>query len=1221
MSAVPAAVPGRSVVPDIAELVPRPWILARLDRWLREEDGRIFLMTGPPGTGKTWFAAQLVPPEDEREAQGGHEGRPEVVLAHFCDASDERTLDALDFVRALSGALARRIPRFADALAASAASASAVITINSTQTIGTVEAGARVANVQIRLPRDVPTRQAFAHLVRRPLEAAVADGWDQRLLVVVDDLSAGYRYDAEDTIAHLIGVATDNPAELPEVLRFVVTSRPDPWVLRDLPPPALDLRSDRPAEEEDILRYVRRRLPAAGAAWRLWADRIAAAADGNFLYARHVVELLLARDEVLPEAPADLPEGLIDLYRTWFRTDIARSRDLWWKLYEPVLAALTVARGAGLTHDQLCGITGLPRSRVRRVLEECAQFLLGAPRSGPVRLYHDSFRDYLAQEEVQVEEAHRAVVEYFARRQGDGWLDAPAYACDHLATHAAAIGELAGLVNRPEFLVVAEPVGVLRGLSQQRIVGGYAETYRRAGWLLADRDRSERASYLQTAAYELGEAEAATAFAGLPLERRWQPLWASMLRHRPGRVLGTHPGGVLDLLPLTRPDGTTVVTVSGDGTVRFRDLRTGTVNGVVSLPSATPAARLALLGAVDETVLLVTALDLVWLIDPVRMEVTGSVPARAESPVTSMTPIVLRDRDAIVLGYADGVLQAVDPGAGEPLTEAVPAHEGPVLSLTGGFDDGVLSCGADGAVALWGLDGEATCQPVIRPPDPPTWCAASRLLIDDERFVIAAGYSDGVTDVIVGGHDAPDRTIGFGGHEPAAWRLEADFASSGLVWHTRMHEQGVNGYGDVLREVRDSHLGDLDPGDGPPESREIILMSGGVTSVDLAEVEGRLHMVTGGQDGKVTLIHHPDEDGSVAESLVPWGEPVSTVRFTELDGRLVLLSGESAVGGTIRQWPLRSGADPLPPPVGELAAPVIGFDGMVDESGRQVVAVALADGSVELREEDGRRPLEAGGLEPVGVRLWRWGRSVCVAAFGRHGSEAALRLWTPGSSGETVVTDVRLGRPGTVHEVTVVGDGGRLLAAGDWEEPVLWTLAADDDRWEAGPLPVPDVHPLAAGMSNVVRWMTPVAGSQGREVFIGGQAIVHHLTSQGHRIRAHLLLPQTNAVSIPHEGGRALFFGGGSSARVENLDDSDASTDLDAPPDSEVLAVGALEDGSLLAAGTGDGRLLVWCGPDHPGHPDHVVQLGSPIRQIAVPAPGSLIVRTDLGIQALRLNA
>jgi hypothetical protein len=111
-----------------------------------------------------------------------------------------------------------------------------VVSINSSQTIG------------------------FARLVRHPLEAVVGCGWDQRLVVVVDDVSSGFQYDSEDNIARLIGVVADNPAELPAPLRFVVTSRPDPWVLRCLPAGAVDLRDDLPPGADDIQRYVGQRL-------------------------------------------------------------------------------------------------------------------------------------------------------------------------------------------------------------------------------------------------------------------------------------------------------------------------------------------------------------------------------------------------------------------------------------------------------------------------------------------------------------------------------------------------------------------------------------------------------------------------------------------------------------------------------------------------------------------------------------------------------------------------------------------------------------------------------------------------------------------------------------------------------------------------------------------------------------------------------------------------
>jgi len=150
-----------------------------------------------------------------------------LALAHFCDASNERTLDPLEFVTSLSNGLAQVVPGFADAVAEAAAGASTTFSITGTLTAETVHPGASAAGVKFHLPRDIPTRQAFAQLVRKPLEAI--HGFDGQVLVLVDDLSGGYRYDSDDNISRLIGTVADDPAELPECLRFVVTSRPETW--------------------------------------------------------------------------------------------------------------------------------------------------------------------------------------------------------------------------------------------------------------------------------------------------------------------------------------------------------------------------------------------------------------------------------------------------------------------------------------------------------------------------------------------------------------------------------------------------------------------------------------------------------------------------------------------------------------------------------------------------------------------------------------------------------------------------------------------------------------------------------------------------------------------------------------------------------------------------------------------------------------------------------
>jgi WD40 repeat protein len=1210
-----------------AELVPRYWAMARLETWLRTEDSRIFLVTGLPGSGKTSFAAQLalfrhdILPRDEYPSLSS----AELVLAHFCDSSNERTLDPLEFVSRLSQALAHRIPHFAEAVADAAVGASAVVTVNSTQTIGTVESGASVANVQIRLPRDVPTRQAFAHLVRRPLDAAVAAGWHRQILVVVDDLSSGHQYDSDDNIARLIGLAAGNPAELPDVLRFVVTSRSDPWVLLDLPPRALDLHDDQPPEQDDIRRYVSQRMAVlAERTQRQWVDHVTAAADGNFLYARHTVDQLLNQDGVLDQGPAahPLPEGLTELYRRWIAGGPARSRDRWWNCHQPVLSALTVAQGAGLTRKELAGITGLPKSQVQRAVEECAQFLLGGSPDGPVRLYHDSFRDFLAAEEVEVDEAHRAVTNYFVTHYGSDWLAAEQYARDHLVTHAVATGDLASLVARPDFLVVAEPTAVLHALASTTDDDSRATAYQRTGWLLADRSWGERATYLELAAFEIGDDAVAAEFGRLSVERAWFPLWVSVVRHRPGRIVGTHLGGVLDMLTFSDPTGTTIVTCGDNGTVRFWDLRTHTLLGAVDLPSTTPAAQLAVVDRGGQAVLLVTAPREVWVVDLKTYEAVDSMPTRADSSVTAVATVWLDDVGAIALGYADGAVQVVEPAAGESLIGPLPGHEGPVLMFTSEFTGGMFSVGGDGKVIDWRLVGDVKGE-VVRSLTSPAWANAIMVVpVADEQVLWAVGYSDGYTDWTTrsaGGDES--QVFAVAGHDPASWRCRyhwvgGDLASSGHYSMTTSFGSGSNSYGDLLRNHQD-------PQDGV-ESDEIVWLSGGVNSVDLLDWEDQSYLATGGEDGRVAFVASQGDEVSL-EYLLPAGEPVSTVAFSGVDGRNVLLSAEFAAGGTIREWSLTQATSPLPPLVGELSTTVVDFDSVAHSTALPIVAIAYADGTVGLREGPTERSLGASGFVLVGVRLWRWGSRLCVVAFGQEGAAGAVRVWSIEAPSDPIVTDMRFDDLTVIRAVTSVGDIGDLLVAGDWTEPTFWRLAEKGDGWSRTAVPLGgNVHPLVVGQNNDPQWMVPVAGSGGREVLVGGQAIVHHLSANGDRISGYLVTSwMVPPISILHEGEPALLSGHDGVVRIDTFDElkrlgePDLGTFLEIRPTAPVHAIAAVPDGSVIAAGTGDGRLLVWRGSENP---DLVVQFGSAVRKIVAPNPDTVIARTDLGIYAIRMN-
>ena len=94
----------------------RDWVFERINQWLADPNGgRVFLLAGGPGAGKTAIAARLaqvsegsakLPPACDR-LQGGF-----LTHMHFCQAGLESTLSPIPFVRALSEALANAFPAF-----------------------------------------------------------------------------------------------------------------------------------------------------------------------------------------------------------------------------------------------------------------------------------------------------------------------------------------------------------------------------------------------------------------------------------------------------------------------------------------------------------------------------------------------------------------------------------------------------------------------------------------------------------------------------------------------------------------------------------------------------------------------------------------------------------------------------------------------------------------------------------------------------------------------------------------------------------------------------------------------------------------------------------------------------------------------------------------------------------------------------------------------------
>jgi WD40 repeat protein len=434
----------------LGEFTGRQWVLERIDAWLAGT-ARRFLLTGPPGAGKSLVAARLVQISNGDGAPEGlaRLGGGAVAHALFCRARDPWTQNPLSFVEALSGRLAALHDGFRAALLGSGRRE---ITVSGEATAGTVAAGGTVIGVNVPVHiHDLAPVLAFDEAVRKPLAALGEDGTGRPVTVLVDALDEALQVGGGNLV-ELLAQVLHPDAALPASLRFVLTARSnEPRVLDALGPADLDLLAHAPADADDIGEHARRRLRVlAEPARSVLAARVAAQSRGNFLYAHHVLEDLRAHPgRVDDPATFRLPADLEAVYREFLTRELAPNRQDqdWRSWYRPVLALLTAARGDGLDLAVIASTAG--RLAGRRVWESeaadavgaCAQFLTGPLPAGPVRIYHRSFHEFLlADPDLRTAhgEANLALAEHFIDEWSGDWEHCEdGYALLHTTAHLA----------------------------------------------------------------------------------------------------------------------------------------------------------------------------------------------------------------------------------------------------------------------------------------------------------------------------------------------------------------------------------------------------------------------------------------------------------------------------------------------------------------------------------------------------------------------------------------------------------------------------------------------------------------------------------------------------------------------------------------------------------------------------------------------------------------
>jgi WD40 repeat protein len=345
----------------------------------------------------------------------------------------------------------------------------------------------------------------------------------------------------------------------------------------------IDDLQDEQETEGDIAEYVRRRLATSEkhrykdkTSLAEAAERVAARADGGFLYARIVSRTLQEQDQLDGALPATALEAFEQDIAARFEGDERRVEDL--------LGALAWGEGKGLTRRVWPIVASALTIRERPYLDDDIAWALGhagwhiieAGEGGQAvyRLGHQALADHYRGRFEGKEAQGRIVAALRQGVQGASWLDCDRYLWRHLADHAQG-SSLAELIRDPGYLAVADPVRLVVALRKVDFANArrFADIYNRAVDRLIGLSPIERMPLIHMTA-QMEDPELAPTLEA-PVPTRWRCRWAHMRPSAAHRIIGRHAGGVKSVA-WGAIDGRPVVVSGGDDReIQIWDPRTG----------------------------------------------------------------------------------------------------------------------------------------------------------------------------------------------------------------------------------------------------------------------------------------------------------------------------------------------------------------------------------------------------------------------------------------------------------------------------------------------------------------------------------------------------------------------------------------------------------------------------------------------------------------------
>ncbi len=348
----------------------RDWLSEKVQKWIEDENApHIMLIDGPPGTGKSSFMA--------------HEFmfNASVGAIIFCEW-DNPNFNNMDVIsRNLIFHLATRYPDYRQQVLAYLKEE------NDRQKNegGALRIGGRDLFKQLVVNR-------LRNLINgdRPMLLILIDGADE----LQDDSGSGRK---KNVLAELL---QDEVKNLPEWVRFVVTSRPDAKVIRPLEDAYVVHLDEEANRNDDVRRYLEYELCDKNT--NRYNDKVlnklTELCSGNFLFAKIACDALKKNVISLEDIKngQQIDGSLASIYRKYFDRTFTDIKEYEERFYMP-LAALVISKEP-IPQETLRCISGGNAAQMVNILNTLSPYLVET--DGKLSLYHKSLKDWLSDEKA-----------------------------------------------------------------------------------------------------------------------------------------------------------------------------------------------------------------------------------------------------------------------------------------------------------------------------------------------------------------------------------------------------------------------------------------------------------------------------------------------------------------------------------------------------------------------------------------------------------------------------------------------------------------------------------------------------------------------------------------------------------------------------------------------------------------------------------------------------